>query len=389
LYTVTLCPLLKEIAVDAPRALMDLLSLPTAAFREQRVLDYLEQACAALPEVTTRRDQHGNLVARYTVGPEQDRPLVFTAHTDHPSFVAKEMRDETTLRAEFRGGVRVEYFAGEGVVFWEGDGRVRGIVRGVESTHPKRNPKSIERPHEVTIDVEQPVSSDAIGMWDLPDPEVRAGCVYARGCDDIAGCAAALEMLVQLSADQAETDVLVLFTRAEEVGFVGAIAAAETGTIPKQANVIAIETSKALPTAPIGAGPILRIGDRMTVFTPMLSAAIERVALELSAAEENFQYQRRLMDGGTCEASAYLAYGYATTGICIALGNYHNMNDVTEKIDSEYVSLADWHAMVRWFVALATADLGDQAQAEADKLREYMARIRDEHANLLASTAGQ
>ena len=31
------------------------------------------------------------------------------------------------------------------------------------------------------------------------------------------------------------------------------------------------------------------------------------------------------MDGGTCNSTAFAAYNYDSAGICLALGNYHNM----------------------------------------------------------------
>ncbi|MFL6712285.1 MAG: hypothetical protein ACJ8LN_05095, partial [Sulfurifustis sp.] len=36
------------------------------------------------------------------------------------------------------------------------------------------------------------------------------------------------------------------------------------------------------------------------------------------------KYQRRIMDGGTCEATAATVYGLPAIGISIPLGNYHN-----------------------------------------------------------------
>jgi putative aminopeptidase FrvX len=372
--------------MQAPELLLELLRLPTASFREDGVVDALERLTSDLDGVSTRRDADGNLLARYTRGRRRAAPLVFTAHTDHPSFVAQRLRRDGDLVAAFRGGVRPEYFAGSRVRFWTPDGRVRGTVRKVLATHGPRNRKRFARPDEVLIAVDAPVPAEAIGMWDLPDPRERGGRVYARGCDDIAGCAALVELLRRLAAERVATDVLCLFTRAEEVGFVGAIAAAKRKTLPAKSPVIAIETSKTLPQAPLDGGPILRVGDRMTIFTPALTMFCEQVAEQLAAADRTFTYQRKLMDGGTCEASAFLAYGYATTGICIALGNYHNMNERTGKIGSEYVSLADWFGMVRWFVALAEAPLPSGAAVDP-KLRAGMDRRLAEHRERLDAAA--
>ena len=62
---------------------------------------------------------------------------------------------------------------------------------------------------------------------------------------------------------------------------------------------------------------------------------------------------RALMPGGTCEATVYDIYGFRAASICVALGNYHNMNKQTKKIGPEYVNLADWANMTKLFVQLA------------------------------------
>ena len=61
------------------------------------------------------------------------------------------------------------------------------------------------------------------------------------------------------------------------------------------------------------------------------------------------------MDGGTCESSAYCALGYEATGLCLALGNYHNVNTRRKRLAPEYVDLNDFDNVVKWFVALARA----------------------------------
>jgi len=202
--------------------------------------------------------------------------------------------------------------------------------------------------------------------------------VYARGCDDSAGCAALLELLRRLSRRRARAEAYCLFTRAEEVGFIGAIGAARAGTIPKRVPIISIETSSELPHARIGDGPILRVGDRLSVFDPGLSAFCERVATGCAGRCKGFRYQRKLMDGGACEATAFAAYGYRAGGICLALGNYHNMNTAARRIDCEYVSLGDWKLMVDWFEALVLDEAGYRPADETQRreLDQSFARWR-------------
>lgn len=332
-----------------------MLTLPTAPFVESAVLDFVRGYVAKLPNVRLTSDKYGNLLAHYRHNPPKKSPLVFSAHCDHPGFVSLEMTDKKTLRAAFRGWVEPEYFLNTRVRFWDGARWIRGKV--TEITKVAKVYRMIGRtgrPEEVLVRVEDAVPKNHPGMWDLPDPQEKGGCVHARGCDDIAGCAAMMALLERLSRKRAACEVYCLFTRAEEVGFIGAIGAAKARTIPRSLPIIAIETSKALVNAVIGDGPILRVGDKSSVFTPEVTAYCDRVAQRFGEKKKSFRYQRRLMDGGTCESTAFVAYGYKATGICLALGNYHNMDTQRKKIGAEYVSIADWSSMVDWFEALST-----------------------------------
>ena len=81
-----------------PRILKDLLRLPTASFVETAVLERVRSICERLKGVSCRYDRYGNLLACYRHRPRAVTPLVFTAHTDHPGFIAQEMRDGRTRR---------------------------------------------------------------------------------------------------------------------------------------------------------------------------------------------------------------------------------------------------------------------------------------------------
>lgn len=247
--------------------------------------------------------------------------------------------------------------------FWSGDRWVKGRIVELCKITPVTAPGWSGRVEEALIRVVHAVEPNSAGMWDLPDPELHGDLVAARGCDDVGGAAAMVALLERLSRKCARGEVYCLFTRAEEVGFVGAIAAARARTVPKRLPVISIETSSALANAPIGGGPILRVGDRAIVFTPKLTAFCERVAARLAKREKGFIFQRKLMDGGICEAFPFMAYGYAATGICIALGNYHNMDTARGKLASETISLSDWLHMVDLFEALVQDEDGCDAPA--------------------------
>lgn len=342
-----------------PKLLRELLSAPTASFCEDAVLEIIHARCEKLKNLKLYSDQYKNLVAHYRYRPAKKRtPLAFAAHTDHPAFVANKMIDPKHVQAEFRGGVNDRFFVGSKVRFYAEGGIIRGKISSLHMTKPSKRRPIISEPKLADIKVPQEIAPGTIGMWDLPDPELKADLVHARGCDDITAVAAIIALLERLAKKQAHAEVYALFTRAEEVGFIGAIGAAKIGTIPTQLPIIAIENSSAMAGAEIGGGPVLRVGDKASIFTPELTQFCGRVATDLASRRKSFAFQRKLMDGGTCESTAYMAYGYAATGICLALGNYHNMDMKKGKIASEYISLSDWHRMVDWFEALVNDEQG-------------------------------
>jgi endoglucanase len=206
--------------------------------------------------------------------------------------------------------------------------------------------------------VREKLPAGAIGMWDLPDARVTKGIFAARVCDDIGGVAAIACLLKELVEKEVEGHVIGLCTRAEEVGFAGVLAVCENGWIPRGSSVIGLETSKASAGSPQGAGPIIRVGDRTGIFSPGLSYFLSQTAGHIADEDASFKYQRKLMDGGTCNSTAFLAYGYDSAGLCLALGNYHNVTvkgevgwgDGTKAgkaIASETIHAGDFAGMVR------------------------------------------
>src|SRR5690606_40989277 len=100
----------------------------------------------------------------------------------------------------------------------------------------------------------------------------------APACDDLAGVAAALTALDQARKKPELRHFGVLLTRAEEEGLLGAIAAARDGTLSADSRVLSIETSRRFADSPIGAGPVVRVGDASSVFDADLTNRLTAVA---------------------------------------------------------------------------------------------------------------
>jgi endoglucanase len=165
-------------------------------------------------------------------------------------------------------------------------------------------------------------------------------------------------------------DIRALFTRGEEVGFIGALSVVRGRALPRGARIVSIEASLALPQAPQGAGPILRVGDRTSVFDDGLTRWLAQVATDLAAAKRSrFRWQRQLMDGGTCEATAFQRFGYRCAGLCVPLGNYHNMSP-GGRIAAESIRLGDLVGLTRWLEGLVRRDA--RRRRRGDPLRDRL-----------------
>jgi endoglucanase len=214
----------------------------------------------------------------------------------------------------------------------------------------------------------------AFAMWDLPAFELKDGRIYSRACDDLVGCAAILALFQRLERIGAEATVYGLFTRAEEVGFVGAIHLAKSGLLPREITIVSLETSSDKGgLARMGEGVVVRVGDRTAVFDDAATAVLTKVA-----ADAKIPHQRKLMSGGTCEATAYQLYCYRTAALCVALGNYHNCGP-DHQIAPEYVSVDDVAGMVQLMTRAATEEgpadphdaLREKLEARAASYKRY------------------
>lgn len=344
------------------------MSQPTAPYREGAVIAWIREFAAAHPRLTLRDLGDQNLELRRRGVRRSQTPLVLAAHMDHPGFRAIRSRRAPggrgyLLDALFLGGVLPSFFPGAKARFFLDDGET--ILARVSRT--KRDRASGEL--RVALRAKHPVPSGVFGMWDLPAFLRRGGTLYGRVADDLAGVAAILALfeVVDTIDRKKIVDVRAVFTRAEEVGFVGALSVIHNKRLPRAARVVAVEASKALINAPRGAGPIVRVGDRTSIFDDGLVRFIDATARELEG-DSRFRYQRRLMDGGTCEATAYQQYGFRSAGVCLPLANYHNMSE-RGTIAAEGIDLDDLVGLVRLFEGMVRRDKHAPRRGHADPLR--------------------
>ena len=306
-------------------ALLDIirpiLAQPTAPFHEDAVRAELLMQLAQIPSVAVEQDEFGNVIARHR-GCSDHAEWAFAAHMDHPGFVG----------GQFLGGVPESYR---------------------EKKPPTRD-------------------FGAFAMWDLPACEVRDGRIFSRACDDLIGCAAIVALFQQLDRLAEEATVYGLFTRAEEVGFIGAIHLARSRRLSRDLTIVSLEASseKSPGAGKMGEGVIVRVGDKTSIFDDAATTALTH-----AAAEGKIAHQRCLMSGGTCEATAFQAYGYRTAALCVALGNYHNCGPC-ETIAPEFVAIDDVAGLVHLMARAATHEGPADPHA---RLRERLEKRMEEY----------
>lgn len=301
-------------------------------FHEHGVRAEVEKICAE-NKLEFKRDSFGNVIVRLRTAPKL-RPIALAAHMDHPGFeIVRQLSDKTWV-APFLGGVPDSYFR-EGVP-------IRLMPGAVPAKLGRRPGK--EKEFELHAKREVKVMPE-FAVWELEDFAVRGGRIHGRACDDLIGVASILATFIELKRRRAQVHLIGVIARAEEIGFLGAMAVAASKELPKQALVISLETSRELPGVKMEQGVILRVGDRTSIFSSEAMRFLAEVAAGLKTASKKFQFQRALMSGGTCEATAYQEFGFETAAVCVALGNYHNCGE-RNRIGAEFVSVGDALSMV-------------------------------------------
>ncbi|MBI2965984.1 MAG: M20/M25/M40 family metallo-hydrolase [Chloroflexi bacterium] len=335
-----------QLAVTALSALESLCRIPSAPYYEGVGAEWVRSFCEKAG-LEVRVDRYGNVLATRHGADSSASGLAFVAHLDHPGFEALA-EDGGNVVGEMRGGLS-EAAAAQGVrvQFVTNDGRrIPGKVIGRLAPGDKKR---------VMFEVDRSAINGlpCAVVLDLVDFSLDGDLIRARALDDLAGCAATAAALEWSTSHVSAGPVYGLFTRAEEVGLEGSRLAAEDRLLPEDTTVVSVESSRTLPGAEIGSGPVIRAGDRISTFDRDAEAVLRAAADRISARDRGFKVQRQLMSGGVCEASAFAAFGYRVTGLAFPLGNYHNAAPAGS-IAAEYINAGDFANGVRLLAEAAT-----------------------------------
>jgi putative aminopeptidase FrvX len=317
------------------RLLTEILTQPTAPFREQCVAN-LAQRELSRRNVPYFADPSGNIVIgvssareyRALLKDQADEPLrILAAHMDHPGFHGTRWLDNRRLRVAWHGGSPVKHLGGAKVWLANDDGAFgHGLIRKPVLHKSGYYLESAEIQLDNASQSREFRAKEIFGGLAFRAPVWQSGKrLYTKAADDLVGVFAILETAFSAFRGKRKEALpfLGLLTRAEEVGFVGAIGHFEQGWLSRaqrEVVFVSLEASRTLPGAILGKGPVVRLGDRRTVYTADYLKVLSDTATKVLPG----RHQQRIMDGGACEAAAATIWGIPAIGITVPLGNYHN-----------------------------------------------------------------
>jgi putative aminopeptidase FrvX len=317
--------------------LLSILEQPSAPFREGHVITRIRTALDQ-GKVPYFVDPIGNLVIGASSSKEYlamvrlktPEPLrIFIAHMDHPGFHGTAWKSPTELEVKWHGGSPTQHI--ENAKVWLADKKEalgHGKFIQVKMIPSGRAIESGVIQVPAALGQKQADARQLFGGFGFRAPVWKEGeLLYTKAADDLVGSFSIVSLALEHFSKGRKKSKLVpflgLLTRAEEVGFIGAIGHFELGWLAsarRQILCVSLETSRTLPGADIGKGPVVRLGDRYTVFNSEALRVFSDLALKILPEK----HQRRVMDGGTCEGTTATVYGHPCVGISVPLGNYHN-----------------------------------------------------------------
>ncbi|MEK6580209.1 MAG: hypothetical protein AABZ55_13370, partial [Bdellovibrionota bacterium] len=254
--------------------LRSILSQPTAPFRERHVIRVVSEALSAA-KVPFFSDPVGNIIvgvrskAEYLkcIQTNSSEPLrIFVAHMDHPGFHGVSWQSQDLLSVKWHGGSPTQHLTGAKVwlaseLGWVGTGimtagKLIASGRAIDTATIRVDAQIISQGHN---------PKNLYGGFSFRAPVwEEAGILYTKAADDLVGTFAIVCLAIELWKKKPRKAIpfLGILTRAEEVGFIGAVGHFELGWLNKARRpffMVSLETSRTLPGAEIGKGPVIRL----------------------------------------------------------------------------------------------------------------------------------
>jgi putative aminopeptidase FrvX len=305
---------------------VELISELTCAFGPSGFEDeVLEIAQKHIPKgFASSRDSMLNL---YIERPRSGKPLViFDAHSDEVGLIVQAVRDDGCIAFTTLGGWVPSALYAQRMVIKNRDGKLVTGVIAAASPHlgGEESPKIEKMLLDIGARSKAEVENDfkiGTGCPVAPAPffELQNDTMFAKAFDCRIGCAAVLETMDALAAENLQVDIAGAISSQEEVGLRGAKVAANR-TTPDL--VICFEGAPADDTmvAPfmiqtaLGRGPMIRHYDSAMVANPRLV----RYALDI-AAKHDIPVQQAVRTRGGTNGGAYQLSNLGVPALVISL----------------------------------------------------------------------
>ncbi len=316
--------------------LRELCALNATSGREKNVREYILSKLPSSAEAHT--DRAGNLIVFKKGAKTPKNKVMLAAHMDEVGFIATSVDADGYIKFAAVGGIDPTVILGKKIIF---DSGVRGVfgltpVHLIESQDRKKMPKITDmyidigsRSREETLEHVKPGDT---GVFVSEYIEFGENKIKSKALDDRVGCAVMLDML----SNELEFDTYFAFTVKEEVGLIGAKAAA-FGIDPDYAIVLEATTAADIPevgegstVCSLGGGAVVSFMDRATVYNPDLF----KKALSI-AEKNNIKAQVKTLVAGGNDAGAIhqSRAGVHTLTLNIPCRYIHSMSCVADKGD--------------------------------------------------------
>jgi putative aminopeptidase FrvX len=305
------------------------------------------------PWARPETDAAGNLILRFGATGSGAKPrLVFVAHADEIGYAVRSVAEDGRLIVQSRGGGILEFFAGHPMIVHKADG---GRAYGVMELPAGWDRAGFEWPRgaaaqaalRVDVGARSPAEVEKLGIragdWVTVPKKYRALAgtrANGRSFDDRVGCTALIAAAWQLGPAVAGREVIFLWATEEEVGLLGALAAAKQMAAEGRAPdyVFAVDTfvssdspleSKRFANAGVGKGFVVRAVDNSNIAD---RALVDRVVA--LARERKIPVQYGVTGGGN-DGAAFLRYGARDIPIGWPLRYSHSPGEVIDTRDAE------------------------------------------------------
>jgi hypothetical protein len=366
------------------RHLAALLELPTAPFREERLIESALRF-AADRSLPASRDAYGNVSVLWDglAGRFEGAPLVLVAGLDHP------------------GGEIVAVAGDVAEVAWHGEtlagyveqarvrvhGRSGFVAAGIRSCVARAGLLGavVDR---MLVDVAERVHVGDIVTLDLPGAWITGSDVQARGALAPLGAAALFDLIERLSRRRAACTVRAVFTRGTSVGFAGAAGLVEAGGLPLEQTVVCVHGVGAQPGAQPGGGPVIRLGDATGLYDADTVRMLDRAATRYQENFADAPVQRACLPLGASDAGLLVLQRRPAAALCVPVTSALNLG-TRASVEPERFSAADYDGLVALLETLCVDwDADDRPARLRAEVRAWMLDEMGPALGRLAGTAG-